>query len=113
MTVDARYQAGQLVQATITKIAVFGAFARLEDNIEGLIHISELAERRIQHPKEIVKEGDTLTVRVIRVDAARRRLGLSLKRAAEESESELVPPEMDAPEEWPTPSDEEEPPAGN
>ncbi len=83
-TVEERYQVGQLVNGTITKLASFGAFARLDDNIEGLIHISELSERRIQHPKEVVKEGDTLTLRVIRIDAARRRLGLSLKRVADE-----------------------------
>ncbi len=83
-TVEERYQVGQLVNGTITKLASFGAFARLDDNIEGLIHISELSDRRIQHPKEVVKEGDTLTLRVIRIDAARRRLGLSLKRVADE-----------------------------
>jgi len=84
-TVEQRYQVGQLVNGTITKLASFGAFARLDDNIEGLIHISELADRRIQHPKEVVKEGDTLTLRVVRIDAARRRLGLSLKKVADEN----------------------------
>ena len=83
-TVEERYQIGQLVNGTITKLASFGAFARLDDNIEGLIHISELADRRIQHPKEVVKEGDAVTLRVIRIDAQRRRLGLSLKRASED-----------------------------
>ncbi len=83
-TVEARYKIGQLVTATITKLASFGAFARLEDGIEGLIHISELADRRIQHPKEVVKEGDVLTLRVVRIDVTRRRLGLSLKKASEE-----------------------------
>lgn len=79
-TVEDRYKVGQLVNATITKLAQFGAFARLDDNIEGLIHISELANRRINHPREVVKEGQTLALRVIRIDPARRRLGLSLKR---------------------------------
>ena len=83
-TVEERYKVGQLVTGTITKLASCGAFARLDDNIEGLIHISELADRRIQHPKEVVKEGDQVTLRVIRIDAARRRLGLSLERASEE-----------------------------
>ncbi len=105
-TVEERYKPGQLVTGTITKLASFGAFARLEDNIEGLIHISELADRRIQHPKEVVKEGDTLQLRVIRVDAARRRLGLSLKRAAEEYAGDAT--ELDAPEEWPELGGEEE-----
>ncbi len=84
-TVEDRYQVGQVVQATITKIAQFGAFARLDDNIEGLIHISELADRRINSPRDVVKEGDTVAVRVIRVEAGRRRLGLSLKQAAGEN----------------------------
>jgi small subunit ribosomal protein S1 len=103
-TVEERYKIGQLVNGTITKLASFGAFARLDDNIEGLIHISELADRRIQHPKEIVKEGDTLQLRVIRVDSTRRRLGLSLKRASEEYADE--PLDEPSEEEWPEPSEE-------
>ncbi|MBI5650989.1 MAG: S1 RNA-binding domain-containing protein [Chloroflexi bacterium] len=100
-TVEQRYQVGQLVNGTITKLASFGAFARLDDNIEGLIHISELADRRIQHPKEIVKEGDALTLRVVRIDATRRRLGLSLKKVADENFSGDVT-DLDAPDEvWP------------
>ncbi len=107
-TVEERYKVGQLVTGTITKLASFGAFARLDDNIEGLVHVSELADRRIQHPKEVVKEGDQVTLRVIRIDAARRRLGLSLKRATEEySEYDTA---LDAPEEdWPEPGSEEPP----
>jgi small subunit ribosomal protein S1 len=109
-TVEERYKVGQLVNGTITKLASFGAFARLEDSIEGLIHISELADRRIQHPKEVVKEGDTLTLRVIRIDSARRRLGLSLKRATEEFSEYDTP--LDTPEEdWPETTDEDQPPA--
>jgi small subunit ribosomal protein S1 len=104
-TVEERYKIGQLVTGTITKLASFGAFARLDDNIEGLIHISELADRRIQHPKEVVKEGDVLQLRVIRVDATRRRLGLSLKRASEEYANE--PLDEPSEEEWPDSSGEE------
>jgi len=107
-TVEERYKIGQLVTGTITKLASFGAFARLEENIEGLIHISELADRRIQHPKEVVKEGDTLQLRVIRVDAARRRLGLSLKRASEEYADEPLDIER-IEEEWPDSIGEETP----
>lgn len=105
-TVEERYQVGQLVTGTITKLASFGAFARLEDNIEGLIHISELSDKRIQHPKEVVKEGDAVTLRVIRIDAARRRLGLSLKRVADE---DFYSADLDASEEWPDSGGEEEP----
>ena len=76
------YQQGQLVRARITKLTKFGAFARLVDNneIEGLIHISELSDNRVNHPKEVVNEDDTVTLRVIKVDIRNRRLGLSLKR---------------------------------
>jgi small subunit ribosomal protein S1 len=80
--VENRYKIGQLVEGTITKLAKFGAFARIKDDdqIEGLIHISELSDGRINHPKEVVREGQVLTLRIIRIDAERRRLGLSLKR---------------------------------
>lgn len=76
------YQQGQLVRARITKLTKFGAFARLVDNneIEGLIHISELSDNRVNHPKEVVNEEDTVTLRVIKVDVRNRRIGLSLKR---------------------------------
>jgi small subunit ribosomal protein S1 len=107
-TVEDRYKLGDLVNGTITKLASFGAFARLDDNIEGLIHISELADRRINHPKEVVKEGDTLQLRVIRVEAARRRLGLSLKRASEEYSGENLDVEPPVEEEWPESSGDEE-----
>jgi small subunit ribosomal protein S1 len=81
-TIENRYKVGQLVEGTITKLAKFGAFARIKDDdeIEGLIHISELSDGRINHPREVVKEGQVLTLRIIRIDAERRRLGLSLKR---------------------------------
>ncbi len=74
------FKVGQLVEGTITRLTKFGAFARLAGDIEGLIHISELSENRINHPKEAVKEGDTLTLRVIRIDADQRRIGLSLRK---------------------------------
>jgi small subunit ribosomal protein S1 len=76
------YTQGQLVQAVVTKLAKFGAFAKLVDapDIEGLIHISELSDQRVNHPKEVVKEGEKLTLRVVKVDVKNRRLGLSLKR---------------------------------
>ena len=71
---------GQLVSGTITHLTKFGAFAHLGDDMEGLIHISELSENRINHPKEVVKEGDVVTLRVIKIDAERRRIGLSLRK---------------------------------
>ncbi|MBC7265197.1 MAG: S1 RNA-binding domain-containing protein [Chloroflexi bacterium] len=94
--IEQRYQVGQLVEgATITKLTSFGAFARLDDGIEGLIHISELSPERINHPREVVKEGDVLTLRVIRIDSARRRLGLSLRRVIEEAEAGLKASEVE------------------
>lgn len=82
-TVNERYQVGQIVPATITKLTNFGAFARIENGVEGLIHISELTDRIIKHPKEAVSEGDEVTVKVLRIEPERRRLGLSLKQAGE------------------------------
>lgn len=81
------YQVGQLVQGTITKLAKFGAFAKLagEDDIEGLIHVSELSDGRIEHPKEAVQEGQTLTLRIVKIEPDKKRIGLSLKRVASAS----------------------------
>jgi len=77
---SAKYQVGQLVEATITRLTKFGAFARLEDDLEGLIHISEISEKRIEHPKEVLHEGDTVTLRVIKIDPENHRIGLSLRK---------------------------------
>lgn len=75
-----RYQVGQLLEGSITRLTKFGAFARIDDDIEGLIHISEISEKRIEHPKEVLKEGDVVTLRVIKVDPENHRIGLSLRR---------------------------------
>ncbi len=85
-TLAAEFHPGQLVQGRVTKMTKFGAFASLVDRpeIEGLIHISELSERRVKHPREVVNEEDVLTLRIIRIEADRRRLGLSLKRVDSE-----------------------------
>jgi small subunit ribosomal protein S1 len=71
---------GQLVEGKITHLTKFGAFASLGEDLEGLIHISELSEQRIAHPKEVVKEGDSVTLRIIKIDPERRRIGLSLRK---------------------------------
>jgi small subunit ribosomal protein S1 len=71
---------GMLIEGTITHLTKFGAFARIGDDLEGLIHVSELSEQRIGHPKEVVKEGDVLTLRVIKIDPERRRIGLSRRK---------------------------------
>ena len=82
--IQKKYQIGQLITGTITKLAKFGAFARVEgeDEIEGLIHVSELSDGHIDHPREVVSEGQTLTLRVIKIEPDKRRMGLSLKRVA-------------------------------
>jgi len=79
-TINGRYELGQLVEANITQLASFGAFARLEDGVEGLIHVSEIGDGRVQHPRDLVKEGDKVQVRIIRIDPARKRIGLSMRR---------------------------------
>jgi small subunit ribosomal protein S1 len=71
---------GMLIEGTITHLTKFGAFARIGDDLEGLIHVSELSDQRVGHPKEVVKEGETLTLRVIKIDPERRRIGLSRRK---------------------------------
>jgi len=75
-----KYSVGELVEGVITRLTKFGAFARLEGDIEGLIHISEISENRIEHPKEVLKEGDVKSLRVIRIDPEQHRIGLSLRK---------------------------------
>ncbi len=84
------YDVGQLVRGTVTQLANFGAFARIEDGIEGLVHVSELTDERIAHPKQVVEEGQDLILRIIRIDPERRRMGLSLRRALDTPDDELV-----------------------
>jgi small subunit ribosomal protein S1 len=88
--VENSYEVGQLVRGTVTQLANFGAFARIEDGIEGLIHVSELADERIQHPKQVVNEGQDLILRIIRIDPQRRRMGLSLRRALDTPDEDLI-----------------------
>ncbi len=87
------FQEGQLVEGTITKLTKFGAFASLagaeEFEIEGLIHISELSDQRVEHPREVVQEGQILTLRLIKIDRERKRLGLSLKKVASPEYAEI------------------------
>ncbi len=90
-TVEQRYTPGQVVTGVITKIAPFGAFARIEDGIEGLIHLSELTPG--MDPKQTLHEGVPLQLRILRIEADRRRLGLSL-RQADELDPKEVPAEM-------------------
>jgi small subunit ribosomal protein S1 len=81
-TVATGFNIGQLVQGTVTKLTKFGAFVRLTDlpEIEGLVHISELSDQRVTHPREVLEEGEVVTLRVVKMDVKDRRLGLSMKR---------------------------------
>ena len=87
--VAAKYDVNQLVVGTVTQLANFGAFARIEDGIEGLVHVSELSDARISHPRQLVAEGQDLLLRIIRIDPQRRRMGLSLRRALEATDDEV------------------------
>jgi len=80
-SIEERYEVGQMVQGVVTNVLSFGAFACIEDGVEGLIHISELAEGSFLHPRNVVTEGDTVGVRIIGIDAANRRLALSMRQA--------------------------------
>jgi small subunit ribosomal protein S1 len=79
-----KYQVGRVVAGMVTKLVTFGAFARIEGPVEGLIHVSELVDRRIAHPKEVVREGDLLPLKIVRIERDRHRLGLSLREARDE-----------------------------
>jgi small subunit ribosomal protein S1 len=79
--IEARFKVGDLVKGKITKIATFGAFVQLEDDIDGLVHISQLSEEHVAKVKDVVKVGDEVEARVIKVDKTERRIGLSIKAA--------------------------------
>ncbi len=78
-TVQQRYQIGEMVEGVITNVVDFGAFARIEDGLEGLIHVSELAEGHFLHPRNVVSEGQQVSARILSIDGQARRLGLSLR----------------------------------
>ncbi|MEL6307586.1 MAG: S1 RNA-binding domain-containing protein, partial [Chloroflexota bacterium] len=78
-TVDERYEVGEVVEGTITNVVDFGAFACIEEGLEGLIHFSELAEGHFLHPRNVVQEGEQVQARILSIDGKARRLGLSLR----------------------------------
>jgi ribosomal protein S1 len=80
-TVPERYNEGDIVEGTVTRLADFGAFVKLEDWVEGLIHISELSPRRLNHPKEMVYQGQKVKVQILGIDTKNRRISLSYKKA--------------------------------
>ena len=91
--VPEKYKVGSVVRGTVVNLTSFGAFTKLEEGIEGLIHISELADRRIEKPEEIVSVGDELDLKVINLSPKDRRIGLSLKALLAEQERAAAPEE--------------------
>jgi small subunit ribosomal protein S1 len=87
-TIDEKYKIGDLVKGKVTKLASFGAFIQLQDDIDGLVHISQLSEERVAKVKDVLKVGQEVEARVIKVDKIERRIGLSIK-AANYTEEEL------------------------
>src|SRR5207244_5770552 len=71
---------GDTVEGKVTKVVTFGAFVEILPGVEGLVHISELAQHHVENPREVVSQGDLVSAKIIEVDAERRRLSLSLKR---------------------------------
>jgi small subunit ribosomal protein S1 len=86
--IPTRYQSGQIVKGTVTKLTNFGVFVGLENGLEGLLHISELADHKVENPEEIVKVGDEIEVKILRVDTEERKIGLSRKRVQWTEEQE-------------------------
>ncbi len=97
-TIPDKYQPGQLVKGVVTKITNFGVFLSLEEDLEGLLHISELANHKVENPEEVVKVGEELEVKILRVDRDERKIGLSRKRAewSEEEEAAAASEEAEA-----------------
>jgi small subunit ribosomal protein S1 len=79
-TIPNKYQPGQVIKGKVTKITNFGVFVGLEDGLEGLLHISELADHKVENPEEVVKVGEEIEVKILRVDTEERKIGLSRKR---------------------------------
>src|SRR5207245_3805803 len=86
------YNEGDVVSGKVTKVVTFGAFVEILPGVEGLVHISELAQHHVENPREVVSQGDTVSVRIMEVDAERRRLSLSLKRVDPERRAENEAP---------------------
>jgi small subunit ribosomal protein S1 len=87
-----QYKEGDVVEGKVTKVVTFGAFVEILPGVEGLVHISELAQHHVENPREVVSQGDTVPVLILEVDAERRRLSLSLKRVDADRRNENEPP---------------------
>ncbi len=96
--IPGRYKPGEIKKGKVTKLTNFGVFVELEPGLEGLLHISELADHKVESPEDVVKVGDEIEVKILRVDAADRKIGLSRKRlnwTGEEGEEPEVTEETD------------------
>jgi small subunit ribosomal protein S1 len=93
----AKYKIGDVIDGTVTKLVNFGAFVRVEEGLEGLIHISELSNQRVAHPGDVVQEGQQVKLRIISLDSERHRLGLSLKQAEDRPAPSPAAPREDRP----------------
>ena len=80
-SIPEHYMPGQIVKGKVTKITNFGVFVELEEDLEGLLHVSELADHKVENPQDVVKVGEEIEVKILRVDSEERKIGLSLKRA--------------------------------
>jgi small subunit ribosomal protein S1 len=83
VTVEERYHVGEIVEGVVTNVVKFGAFVGIEKGLEGLIHVSELGDGSMLHPRNVVSEGETVRVRIIHINASGRRLGLSLRQVSQ------------------------------
>jgi small subunit ribosomal protein S1 len=92
---ERKYQTGEVITGQVTKLVPFGAFVRVEEGIEGLVHISELSEQHVDTPEQILNVGDIVRVKVVDVDVSRRRISLSVKRVTD-AEQELPEAEIEA-----------------
>ncbi len=92
----AEHRIGDVVQGRVTKIVAFGAFVEIYEGIEGLVHISELANRHVERPDEVVSVGQQVQVKVIEIDSDRRRLSLSIKRVEGQQVEPMIKPEPEA-----------------
>jgi small subunit ribosomal protein S1 len=79
------YNVGDVLEGKVTKVVSFGAFVEILDGVEGLVHISELAQHHVENPREVVNQGDTVKVKILEIDSERRRLSLSVKRVEDQS----------------------------
>src|SRR2546425_5213331 len=96
--IPGRYHPGEIKKGKVTKLTNFGVFIELEPGLEGLLHISELSEQKVESPEEVVKVGDEIEVKILRVDAADRKIGLSRRKLTDEegAEAEAVGAEPSA-----------------